>query len=109
MVKLNPEATARPGRKRGHYSGATNLKRNTRAKTNGKRRAKVLKWQGEKKEKNWKIHVERTAGDWGSGRFKRKAEEGKGQDKKKGNKIGKRSDNEKNNVPDPMISYIHMI
>ena len=44
-----------------------------------------------------------------SERFKTKTEEGKGQDTKKGNKIGKRRDDERNNVPDPMISYIHMI
>ena len=55
---------ARPGWKRVHYNGTTNLKRNTRAKTNGKRRAKVLKWEGGKiGKKNWKINVERTAGD----------------------------------------------
>ena len=47
----------------GNYNSATNLKRITMAKTNGKRRAKVLKWEGGKiGEKNWKINVERTAG-----------------------------------------------
>ena len=46
-----------------HCNGITNLKRNARAKTNGKTRAKVLKWEGGEIEKNWKIHVERTAGD----------------------------------------------
>ena len=28
---------------------------------------------------------------------------------KEGNKIGKRRDDERNNMSDPMISYIHMI
>ena len=45
---LKSEATAIPGWKRWHYNGTTNLKRNTRAKTNGKRRAKLLKWEGGK-------------------------------------------------------------
>ena len=63
LVKLKPEATARPGWKPGHYSGTNNLKRNARAKTNGRRRAKLLEGEGGKIEKNWKIHVERTAGD----------------------------------------------
>ena len=31
------------------------------------------------------------------------------EDTKKGNKIGKRRDDERNNMPDPMISYNHMI
>ena len=87
---LKPEATARPGWKRGHYNGTTNLKRNTKGKTNGKRRSKVLKWEGGKIEKNWKIHVERTAGDWGSGRFKTKAEEEeKGKTRKREIKLAK--------------------
>ena len=51
--------TVTPGLKREHYNGTINLKRIARAKTNGKRRAKVLKWEGGKKEKNWKIHVSR--------------------------------------------------
>ena len=51
MVKLKPEATARLGWKREHYSRTTNLKRSTRAKTNGKRRAKALKWEGGKMKK----------------------------------------------------------
>ena len=63
MVKLKPEATARPGWKREHYSRTTNLKRSTRAKTNGKRRAKALKWEGGKMKKNWKIYVKRTEGN----------------------------------------------
>ena len=46
----------------------------------------------ERLKKNWKIHVESTAGDRGSGRFKTKAEKGKGQSTKKEDKIGKRSD-----------------
>ena len=58
------------------------------------KRARVLEWEGEKieKKKNWKIHVESTAGDGGSGRFKTKAEKGKGQSTKKENKIDKRRD-----------------
>ena len=36
-----------------------------------------MKWEGEETEKNWKIYVERTAGESGSGRFKTKAEEGR--------------------------------
>ena len=63
MVKLKPEAMVRPGSKREHYNGTTNLKRNTRAKTNGRRGAKVLKWEGGKIEENWKIYVKRTVGD----------------------------------------------
>ena len=48
----------------GNYNSTTNLKRITRAKTNGKRRAKVLKWEGGNiGKKNWKINVERTAGN----------------------------------------------
>ena len=35
------------------------------------------------------MHVERTASDWGSGRFKTKAEEWKGRDTKKGKKLPK--------------------
>ena len=106
MIKLKSEAKARPGRKRGHYNGTTNFKRNTRAKTNGKRRDKVLKWDSGKKEKK----LENTCRkDSRSGRFKTKAEEEKGQDTKKGNKIGKRRDDERNNIPGPMIPYIHTI
>ena len=59
------------------------------------KRAWVLEWEGEKiekKKKNWKIHVENRAGDRGSGRFKTKAEKGKGQSTKKENKIDKRRD-----------------
>ena len=52
MVKLKPEATARPGWRWRHCHGTTDLKRNTSAKTNGKRRAKVLKWEGGKIENN---------------------------------------------------------
>ena len=48
LLKLKPEATARPGWKRGHYNVTTNLKINTREKTNGKRREKVLRWEGGK-------------------------------------------------------------
>ena len=51
LVKLKPEATARPAWKRGHYNGTTNLKRNTRTKTNGNRRTKVLKWKSGKIKK----------------------------------------------------------
>ena len=42
-----------------------------------------MKWEGDEAEKNWKIYVERTAGDSGSGRFKTKAEEGKGKTQKR--------------------------
>ena len=56
MVKLKPEATATPG----ESEGTTKLKRNTKGKPNGKRRAKVLKWEGGKIKK---IHFEQTAGD----------------------------------------------
>ena len=47
MVKLKPEATATPG----ESEGTTKLKRNTKGKPNGKRRAKVLKWEGGKIKK----------------------------------------------------------
>ena len=90
MIKLKPEAMARPGWKRGHYNGTTNLKRNTKRKTNRKRRTKVLKWEGGKIEKNWKAHVERTADEWGSGRFKTKAKEaGKAKTQKREIKLAK--------------------
>ena len=36
-----------------------------------------------RQKKNWKIYVERTAGDSGSGGFKTKAEEGKGKTQKR--------------------------
>ena len=42
-----------------------------------------MKWEGEETEKNWKIYVERTAGDSGSGRLKTKAEEGKDKTQKR--------------------------
>ena len=56
------------------------------------KRARVLEWEGEKIEKEkigkymWKVC------DRGSGRFKTKAEKGKGQSTKKENKIDKRRD-----------------
>ena len=66
--------------KREHYNGTINLKRITRAKTNGKRTAKVLKWERQRKEK---VRHEKEK------------------------KIGKRRNDERNNMPDLMISYIY--
>ena len=46
-----------------HYNSTTNVKIITRAKTDGKRRTKILKREGGKIDKNWKIHVIRRTGD----------------------------------------------
>ena len=65
-------------------------------------------WNGKLGRKK-KIGKYMSAGDWGSRRFKPKAEEGKAKTQKRERKNGKRRNEEGNNMPDPMISYIHKI